>query len=49
MLTSSLLFAMESIMDRPVLEFSPLLGALAGIVFLVKAGTLSGSLLMCRL
>jgi len=43
MLASSLLFAVESIMDRPVLEFSPILGAIAGIVFLVKAGTLSGT------
>ena len=42
MVSSSLLFAIEWIMDRPVLEFSPVLGATAGMVFLVKAGTLSG-------
>ena len=30
-------------MDRPVLEFSPVLGAIAGMVFLAKAGILSGS------
>lgn len=40
---STMLFAVESIMDRPVLEFSPVLGTIAGIVFLVKAGMLSGS------
>ena len=43
MIASSMLFAVESIMDRPVLEFSPVLGAIAGMVFLVKAGILSGS------
>ena len=43
MIASTMLFAVESIMDRPVLEFSPVLGAIAGIVFLVKAGILSGS------
>ena len=43
MASSSLLFAIEWIMDRPVLEFSPVLGAIAGMVFLVKAGTLSGT------
>ena len=42
MVASSLLFSVESIMDRPVLEFSPVLGAIAGMVFLLKAGTLSG-------
>lgn len=42
MVASSMLFALESIMDRPVLEFSPVLGVIAGMVFLVKAGTLSG-------
>jgi serine/threonine protein kinase len=42
MVASSLLFAVESIMDRPVLEFSPVLAAIAGMVFLLKAGTLSG-------
>ncbi|MCA9064286.1 MAG: serine/threonine protein kinase [Planctomycetaceae bacterium] len=43
MVASTLLFAVESIMDRPVLEFSPVLGIIAGIVFLAKAGMLSGS------
>jgi len=42
MIASSMLFAVESIMNRPVLEFSPVLGAIAGMVFLVKAGILSG-------
>jgi serine/threonine-protein kinase len=42
MAVSSLLFGLEFIMNRPVLEFSPVLGAIAGMVFLVKAGTLSG-------
>ncbi len=43
MVASAMLFAVESIMDRPVLEFSPVLGTIAGIVFLVKGGMLSGS------
>lgn len=43
MIASSMLFAIESLMNRPVLEFSPVLGPIAGIVFLVKAGMLSGS------
>jgi serine/threonine-protein kinase len=43
MVASTMLFAVESIMKRPVLEFSPVLGTIAGIVFLVKAGILSGS------
>jgi len=42
MAMSSLLFGLEFVMNRPVLEFSPVLGAIAGMVFLVKAGTLSG-------
>ncbi len=42
MIASSMLFWVESIMDRPVLEFSPVLGAIAGMVFLAKAGILSG-------
>lgn len=42
MVASSMLFALESIMDLPVLEFSPVLGVIAGMVFLVKAGILSG-------
>ncbi|MCP4511370.1 MAG: serine/threonine protein kinase, partial [Fuerstiella sp.] len=32
----------ESMMDEPVLTFSPVLGCIAGIVFLAKAGMLSG-------
>ncbi len=43
MIASSMLFWVESIMHRPVLEFSPVLGAIAGMVFLAKAGILSGS------
>lgn len=43
MIASSILFWVEYIMDRPVLEFSPVLGAIAGMVFLAKAGILSGS------
>ncbi|MCH2211381.1 MAG: serine/threonine protein kinase [Fuerstiella sp.] len=43
MICSSLLFALEWIMHRPVLEFSPVLGAIAGMVFLVKAAMLSGT------
>ncbi len=42
MIASSMLFAVETIMHRPVLEFSPCLGAIAGMVFLAKAGILSG-------
>lgn len=42
MIASSMLFLVESIMHRPVLEFSPVLGTIAGMVFLVKAGILSG-------
>ncbi len=43
MIASSMLFWVESIMDQPVLAFSPVLGAIAGMVFLAKAGILSGS------
>lgn len=42
MVASSLLFWVESVLDEPVLEFSPVLGCIAGIVFLAKAGMLSG-------
>ena len=42
MMASSMLFGVETIMHRPVLEFSPCLGAIAGMVFLAKAGILSG-------
>lgn len=42
MFASSMLFWVESVLDERVLEFSPVLGCIAGIVFLVKAGMLSG-------
>ena len=42
MIASSMLFAVESVMNEPVLTFSPVLGCIAGIVFLAKAGMLSG-------
>lgn len=43
MLAAILLFALESIMGLDALELSPVLGALAGVMYLVKAGMLSGS------
>jgi len=42
MIASSMLFGVESIMGLRVLEFSPALGVIAGMVFLAKAGILSG-------
>jgi serine/threonine-protein kinase len=42
MIASSMLFGVESIMGLAVLEFSPALGVIAGMVFLAKAGILSG-------
>ena len=39
---SVLLFFVEAILDRPVLSFSPVLGIVAGMVFLAKAGILTG-------
>ncbi len=36
------IFIIEVLLDRPALELSPVLAVLAGMVFLVKAGTLSG-------
>lgn len=42
MISSSMLFWVESALGEPVLMFSPMLGSIAGIVFLVKAGMLSG-------
>jgi len=42
MIASSMLFAVESIMGREVLEFSPALGVIAGMVFMGKAGILTG-------
>ena len=38
-----LLFPLESILGLPILSLAPLLGALAGMMFLIKAGMLSGS------
>jgi eukaryotic-like serine/threonine-protein kinase len=37
------LFVVEWLLDLPVLKLSPVLAVLAGMVFLVKAGMLSGS------
>jgi serine/threonine-protein kinase len=37
------LFGIEVLLKLPVLTLSPVLGVLAGMVFLVKAGTLSGT------
>lgn len=39
---SSLLFAVEALLGLEVLELSPVLGLVSGMVFLVKAGILSG-------
>jgi serine/threonine-protein kinase len=36
------MFIIEVLLQRPVLELSPVLAVLAGFVFTVKAGTLSG-------
>ena len=38
-----LLFPLEMALNLPVLSLAPLLGALAGMTFLIKAGMLSGS------
>jgi len=43
MIASSLLFAIEWLLGEPALKLSPVLALLAGIVFFVKAGILSGS------
>lgn len=43
MVGSTLLYALEYILGLEVLKLSPVLGAIAGMVFLVKAGILSGS------
>ena len=40
---SVLLFAIEWLLNLPVLELSPVLGVLAGMVFFVKAGILDGA------
>ena len=42
-IASVLLFAVEWLMDLPVLMLSPVLGLLAGMVFFVKAGILDGA------
>jgi len=39
---SMLVFALEAVLDKRVLELSPVLGVISGMVFLVKAGILSG-------
>jgi serine/threonine-protein kinase len=41
-LASVLLFGVEALLDLPALKLSPVLALLAGIVFLAKAGILSG-------
>lgn len=43
MVMSTLLYALEALLGLDVLVLSPVLGAIAGMVFLVKAGILSGS------
>ncbi len=43
MIGSTLLYALEALLGLDVLELSPVLGAITGMVFLVKAGILSGS------
>lgn len=40
---STLLFAVEAALDLPVLSLSPVLGLISGMVFLAKAGILSGA------
>jgi serine/threonine-protein kinase len=41
-IASTLLFFVEWLLDLPVLQLSPVLALIAGNVFLVKAGVLSG-------
>ena len=43
MISAILLFALEQLLDLPVLSLSPVLGLLAASVFLAKAGILSGT------
>ena len=43
MIASSLLFLVEALLDLPVLTLSPVLGLISGMVFLAKAGILSGT------
>ncbi|MBD3672269.1 MAG: serine/threonine protein kinase [Planctomycetaceae bacterium] len=42
MVASTMLFAVERILDMRVLSLSPVLGLISGMVFLIKAGMLSG-------
>ncbi len=41
-IASIAVFVVEVLLDLPVLKLSPVLAVIAGVVFLVKAGTLSG-------
>jgi len=41
-IASTLLFGVEALLDLPVLELSPVLGVISGMVFLAKAGILTG-------
>jgi eukaryotic-like serine/threonine-protein kinase len=43
MIALSLLYGVEYLLDMPVLSLSPVLGLVTGMVFLVKAGILSGA------
>ncbi len=43
MVASTLLFAVEAFLGLTVLQLSPVLGLISGMVFLVKAGILSGA------
>jgi eukaryotic-like serine/threonine-protein kinase len=43
MIASTLLFGVEELLDLKVLTLSPVLGLISGMVFLVKAGILSGA------
>lgn len=43
MIAIALLFPVEYLLNLPVLSLSPVLGVVSGMVFLVKAGILSGS------
>ena len=42
MISIALLFVVEMILGMPVLTLSPILGLTSGMIFLVKAGTLTG-------
>ena len=42
MISISMLFPLELWLDLPVLSLSPVLGLISGMVFIVKAGILSG-------